>query len=289
MSFPCASLYGLALTARRFAASVSQEAFGVIFIRHSRCAMSTATPRQTRRSAAAKAPAKAVVKTPAKTKASRPLSSPDKVVEAISTAILLRRFGPGHRLVEADLAANYNVSRGTVREALKKLAAQGVVLLSPHRGASIRPLSHREAQQLVQVLGVLCGLAARLAAANIDKGSARERMMGVADQLTRVHLDGGADQFMTDRATYYGEMLAIADNPELNRVMPLPQISLLRSQYHGFLAAKDIREMRKEYGNIAEAIVKGDATLAETRMRNHFNKTMDRLQAVDENTFNQSF
>ena len=39
----------------------------------------------------------------------------------------------------------------------------------------------------------------------------------------------------------------------------------------------------------ARAIVKGDATLAETRMRNHFNKTMDRLQAVDENTFNQSF
>ncbi|MCK9282824.1 MAG: GntR family transcriptional regulator [Rhodocyclaceae bacterium] len=243
--------------------------------------MSTSISKRPRKSAGSTALAKA--------KAARPLSSPDKVVEAISSAILMRRFGPGHRLVEADLASNYNVSRGTVREALKKLAAQGVVLLSPHRGASIRPLSHREAQQLVLVLEVLCGLAARLAAENIGKGSARARMQEAADLLTRVHLESGADQFMADRATYYGVMLDVADNAELNRVMPLPQISLLRSQYHGFLGPKDIRDMRKEYGGIADAIIKGDAALAETRMRKHLSKTIDRLLAVDEKTFNQSF
>ena len=53
-------------------------------------------------------------------KASRAMSSPDKVVDAISKRILARRFGVGHRLVEADLANSLNVSRVTVREALKK-------------------------------------------------------------------------------------------------------------------------------------------------------------------------
>ena len=224
-----------------------------------------------------------------KPKTSRPLSSPDKVVEAISTGILMRRFGPGHRLVEADLSSNYNVSRGTVREALKKLAAQGVVVLNPHRGASIRPLSRREAEQLLLVLEVLCGLAARLAAENITQGSAHERMKAASGMLTRVHLESGVEQFMADRAAYYGVMLGIADNAELNRVMPLPQISLLRSQYHGFLRPKDVKEMRKEYGEIGDAILHGDAVQAETRMCKHLRRTRDRLLAVDEDAFNQSF
>jgi DNA-binding GntR family transcriptional regulator len=225
----------------------------------------------------------------AKPKATRPLSSPDKVVEAISTGIMTRRLGPGHRLVEADLSSNYNVSRGTVREALKKLAAQGVVLLSPHRGASIRPLSLREAEQLLLVLEVLCGLAARLAAENIVHGSARERMKAASSLLTRANVESGAEQFMADRATYYGVMLDIADNAELNRVMPLPQISLLRSQYHGFLKPRDVKVMRKEYGEIGDAIVQGDATLAETRMRKHLHRTRDLLLAVGEETFNHRF
>jgi DNA-binding GntR family transcriptional regulator len=224
-----------------------------------------------------------------KPKASRPLSSPDKVVAAISAGILARRFGPGHRLVEADLSSHYKVSRGTVREALKKLAAQGVVVLSPHRGASIRPLSRREAEHLLLVLEVLCGLAARLAAENVARGSARERMAAAVDALTCLDPESGAEQFMADRAIYYRVMLDIADNAELGRVMPLPQIALLRSQYHGFLQPKDVRDMRREYREIGDAILSGDAAQAERRMCKHLRRTRERLLMVDEDAFNSNF
>src|SRR6202043_3382806 len=52
-------------------------------------------------------------------------SSPDKVVAAITEGVLRRRYVPGQRLIEADLTHEFKVSRGTIREALKKLAAGG--------------------------------------------------------------------------------------------------------------------------------------------------------------------
>ena len=236
----------------------------------------------------------AIAKTSGKTaapnsKASREMSSPDKVVEAISRGILARRFCAGHRLVEADLANSLNVSRGTVREALKKLAAQGVVRLSPHRGAAIRPLGRREAEELVLVLEVLCGLAGRLAAQNIAQGKARERFKAASDLLTGTSSEIGAEQFLVNRANYYAVMLGIADNAELNRLMPVPQIHLFRSQFQSFLRPKDIRDMQKEYREVGTAILEGNAAVAETRMRKHMRKTLDRLVVIGEEAFDQNY
>ena len=222
-----------------------------------------------------------------KVPSSRTVSSPDKVVDAINKGILARRFGVGHRLVEADLANSLNVSRGTVREALKKLAAQGVVRLSPHRGASIRPLSRVEAEHLVVVLEVLCGLAARLAAQNIGQNKARERFKVVADLLN--DSESGPDQFLAHRANYYCVILALADNAELNRQMPVSQIHLFRSQFQSYLRPKDIRDMQKEYVAVSEAILEGNAAVAETRMRKHMLKTLDRMVAMTEEAFNQDY
>ena len=216
-----------------------------------------------------------------------PTKASEKVVEAINKGIRTRRFSAGHRLVEADLENSLKVSRGTVREALKKLAIQGIVLLSPYRGAEIRTLSRKEGRNLVAVLETLCGLAARLAASNIEVGGVRARFKKAADQLSGNSSDTGTDQFRADRAYYYSVMFEIADNPELNRLMPAAQIDLFRSQFHSFLRPKDIVDMRKEYNALSEAILQGNAELAEKRMRKHFQKTLNRLDAIGEEAFDQ--
>ena len=63
------------------------------------------------------------------------LSSPDQVVAALIRGLQAGRYVPGQRLIEADLTKELKVSRGPVREALKRLAAEGLVSLIPHRGA----------------------------------------------------------------------------------------------------------------------------------------------------------
>ncbi len=61
------------------------------------------------------------------------ISSPDKVVDAIYRGILMGRFVPGQKLIEADLGLSFGVSRGPIREALKRLSAEGVVESTRHR------------------------------------------------------------------------------------------------------------------------------------------------------------
>ena len=60
---------------------------------------------------------------------------------------------PGQRLVEVDLAAQFGVSRNSVREALQRLAAQGLVDLFRNKGAAIRTLSPQETLEVLDVQG----------------------------------------------------------------------------------------------------------------------------------------
>jgi DNA-binding GntR family transcriptional regulator len=71
---------------------------------------------------------------------------------------------PGDRLTEVDLAETYNISRTPVREAMRRLEADGLVEHSPRRGASIRRLDHAEVSELYDMRRVLEGAAAEFAA-----------------------------------------------------------------------------------------------------------------------------
>src|SRR5581483_10153242 len=82
----------------------------------------------------------------------------DQVAEALRGAILAGRFAPGERLVEDSLAQDFGVSRNPVREALRALAAEGLVQVTARRGAAVAALE---------------GLNARLAARRRDRALLR--------------------------------------------------------------------------------------------------------------------
>src|SRR5271157_4397430 len=86
------------------------------------------------------------------------------IVERLREDILAGRLSPGSRLVECDLTARFAVSRGPVREALRRLAADGLIEHWPHRGAVVRRLGEREIRELFLIRIELEALAARLAA-----------------------------------------------------------------------------------------------------------------------------
>jgi len=66
----------------------------------------------------------------------------------LRAAIVENRYPPGHRLVEQQLAAELGLSRTPVREALRKLEAEGLVVSERNRGAMVRPLSSTEVVDL---------------------------------------------------------------------------------------------------------------------------------------------
>lgn len=203
-------------------------------------------------------------------------STPDRVAAAIIRGILMRRFTVGQRLIEAELTRSLQVSRGTVREALRILASSGVVELTPHRGAVVRVLSRTDSQDLLEVMEMLAGLAARLAARKIGLAGNRARFEAVARKLLAPHSGGKLDSVLDERLDFYKAMFAVAANGELNRVLPLPRAHLFRTQFHQYLTKADLRSMVSEYRSIAEAILAGDEKKAEARMRLHIRRTGER-------------
>ena len=67
--------------------------------------------------------------------------SPGVVYRGIVDGLYRGRYVPGQRLVEADLTRDFEVGRGSVREALSRLAAEGLVTMNLHRSAVLRQLS----------------------------------------------------------------------------------------------------------------------------------------------------
>src|SRR5262249_31586055 len=90
--------------------------------------------------------------------------------------LYLGRYVPGQRLVEPDLMRACGVGRGTVREALNRLAADGIVSLTLHRGALVRALGRDEVRQIFALLETLVGFMAREAAERIDEARGQERL-----------------------------------------------------------------------------------------------------------------
>ena len=90
------------------------------------------------------------------------------VTDEIREAILSRRYGPGDRLVEDRLSAELAVSRIPIREALRSLAAEGLVQIQPRRGASVADISDQIAREMVEVRAILEGQNAALAARRRD-------------------------------------------------------------------------------------------------------------------------
>jgi DNA-binding GntR family transcriptional regulator len=108
----------------------------------------------------------------------------DRLVDAIAGGIL----EPGQRLIETEIAAALGVSRMPLREALKLLEAQGILAVTPRRGAAIVPFDAGRVQQICEARLALERLALRDAAMRLrseaDASSALDRLIGEMRQCT---------------------------------------------------------------------------------------------------------
>jgi DNA-binding GntR family transcriptional regulator len=213
------------------------------------------------------------------------LSSPDRVVEVITDGIRAGRFVPGQRLIEGDLTHNLRVSRGPVREALKRLSAEGIVSLTLHRGAYIRALQREEAKQILMVLEALTGLAANLAASRIDEDGNKQRMREAYEHLEQIHSTGGIVSYLDERRHFYDTVIEIGGNEQIARILPTMQIHLLRMQFRSYWSPEENEGRFHDYLLITEAILEGDPKKAERQMRSHIRRVRQGIDSLPEKAF----
>jgi DNA-binding GntR family transcriptional regulator len=137
------------------------------------------------------------------------------VREALRHAILSGEYPPGTRLVQADLAKQLDVSTTPVREALRDLAADGLVRLDAYRGALVQPLDADEIEEIYQLLKVLEPLSIERAVRFVTDPELEE-----ADQILARLLDGSdSAEFVALDRQFHGLFARAARSPRLQSTL----------------------------------------------------------------------
>lgn len=183
-----------------------------------------------------------------------PASASDTVFFGIVNALETQALVPGQRLVEVDLAAQFQVGRNSVREALHRLAAEGIVELFRHRGATIRLLTPKETLDVLDVAERMSGLLARTAARGLTEPAAGRALSAAIKEIVQAGKQEDVDAFARARRHFYRALLALAASAELKRLFPSIQMPIVYAQ-HRLAGLQKLRT--RDYRVIARAVLAG--------------------------------
>lgn len=212
-------------------------------------------------------------------------SAADKVSGAIIRGIRSGAFVPGQHLVEPDLTRRLGISRGSLREALKHLAAAGIVTLNRFRGAYIATLDRDNVLDLLQTLEPLAKMAARLAAEKCDTPEKVKMMEDAAAAIEKASLSRNRGPYLEMRREFYSTLIRIGGNRELERAMPLTRTDLFRAQVEAIQSEKQRYRHASGYRRIANSVIARDARAAERAVQRHFSGTRETVAELPAEAF----
>lgn len=188
------------------------------------------------------------------------------VLEEIRRRIVAGVYAPGERVFEDQLAADLDVSRNPVREALQALAGEGFIELEPRRGARIAVVSRARAAELFEVREVLEGLVASLAARrHTDAEVAAMRAVVAEGRETAAR--GGLAALPSLNTRFHTLLADTARNAMLAETIEHLR-HLIEWIYSQRIAQRAPRSW-DEHSHIVDAIASGDAERAERAARAH--------------------
>jgi DNA-binding GntR family transcriptional regulator len=199
-----------------------------------------------------------------------PQMAADRVYEAIYTAVIDHRLAPGSRLREEELAQTFAVSRTLVRQALHKLAQDGVILLRPNRGAQVPEPTRRDGEHVFDARRVVeCEVARRLVGKLSTVQLAELRQVVEAEaRATKLQNKQEAIRLSGE---FHLKLAQMSGNPIFVRLLEelLPTTSLLMALYK---APGEPMCVAHSHRSLLQAIGQGTGAAAATEMRRHLNE-----------------
>lgn len=194
------------------------------------------------------------------------------VADRLRESIFARALEPGSWIDELALCEAWGISRTPMREALKVLAAEGLVTMKVRRGAYVTEMSTTDVTEVYQLLALLESQAAGEAAERADEAQ-RAELAGLHAQLES--LTAQRDAFFQVNERFHRRLLEIAGNRwRLQIVADLRKVMKLNRQ-HSLLKAGRVEESLAEHRQLMAALDARDARLASARMREHFESGLE--------------
>lgn len=208
------------------------------------------------------------------------IAIPENLAKILEDEIILGRLAPKTRLTEEDLAARYNVSRSPVREALRLLERDGLVLRAARRGIWVAPMSVRDFDEVYACRIELEGLAAELAARS-PMGAKKREFTKVLDEMTEAQRKGDAQEFFL--ADLRGSFLIydLADNATLARLLGSLEKQALRYRFLVYEKDPSIISLSLDAsGRIQDSIIAGRAAEAKLQTQELIRQIWQIMRAV---------
>lgn len=194
-----------------------------------------------------------------------------EVAELLRQRIFHRELEPGSWIDELKIADEYGISRTPMREALKVLAAEGLVTMKVRRGAYVTEVSNQDLRDVYHLLSLLESDAAGVVASHASAQELQD-LQALHQELERAAEPGtpNADAFFAVNERFHLRLLEIANNrwrdqlvADLRKVMKL-------NRHNSLLKTGRMAESLTEHRSIMQALLAHDPHLSAQRMREHF-------------------
>ncbi|MHC2105439.1 GntR family transcriptional regulator [Methylobacterium sp.] len=192
----------------------------------------------------------------------------DRIRNALTDAITSGEIPAGTALDEQNLAQRYGASRTPVREALRQLAASGLVEVRPRRGVVVARLTPERIADMFETTAEIEAMCARLATYRMTPLE-RGRLMDLQEDSAAAVEAGDVDAYDRLNRAFHESLYAATHNSFMAE-----QALAIRERLAAFRRTQlrhgdRIRRSRDEHGEILAAIAEGDGELAARRMRAH--------------------
>ena len=196
----------------------------------------------------------------------------EEVAELLRQRIFKRELEPGSWIDEVKLAQEYGISRTPLREALKVLAAEGLVTMKVRRGAYVTEVSEQDLAEVYHLLSLLESDAAGVVAQKASETQLREL------QALHKELEAAVknrDKFFAVNERFHMRLLEIAGNKWRNQMVADLRKVMKLNRHNSLLKSGRIEESLAEHRAVMEALVARDGAAAMQRMQAHFRNGLE--------------
>jgi DNA-binding GntR family transcriptional regulator len=206
----------------------------------------------------------------------------DRAAEYIRELLMTGKLGPGDRVNEVEVAAALGISRGPVREAVRRLSSSGLLVSEPNLGSRVVVLDRVAVVALYEVREALESLSAGLAARHMT-GEERKALEAVLDAHEATMKERGSGSYPAGSSDwgFHIAVLKGGRNEVAWRICGSDlrdHFTLLRAR-HGGREGRGWRALQ-EHRWVADAIVRGQADLAATLMAQHIRASRDNFLSL---------
>ncbi len=192
----------------------------------------------------------------------------DIVFKTLREAIITGELKPGERLMEIKLANELGVSRTPVREAIRKLELEGLVIMTARKGAEVAPINEKDLMEVLEIRKTLEGLACELAAENATKAKINQ-FKEINEKILQAINEENIEEITKNDVEFHEAIYAITNNRRLVQMLHQLKEHIFRYRLEYIKDMKNKETIVDEHTRIIEAIATNDSKTAKKEIEKH--------------------